>query len=116
MTQGLRRRRYISVLQAADRGNLGPLIAFLHTGRGEMVIRFKDKNDDQWIAIWQSPVRFGASVDHIPDETMHPGIRFCNLKTGEEKFLEFSEEELPNAQQLEEMGDGALQELLERVL
>ncbi|MCH7474670.1 MAG: hypothetical protein IIB90_07925 [Gemmatimonadetes bacterium] len=81
-----------------------------------MVIRFKDKNDDQWIAIWQSPVRFGASVDHIPDETMHPGIRFCNLKTGEEKFLEFSEEELPNAQQLEEMGDGALQELLERVL
>ncbi|MCH7684596.1 MAG: hypothetical protein IIB35_12925 [Gemmatimonadetes bacterium] len=55
-------------------------------------------------------------MDHIPDETMHPGIRFCNLKTGEEKFLEFSEEELPNAQQLEEMGDGALQELLERVL
>lgn len=84
-----------------------------------MVIRFKDKNDDQWIAIWQSTVRFGASVDQIPDETMRqtirPGIRFCNLKTGEEKFLEFSEEELPGAQQLEEMGDDALQELLERV-
>ncbi len=84
-----------------------------------MVIRFKDKNDDQWIAIWQSTVRFGASVEQIPDETMRqtkrPGIRFCNLKTGEEKFLEFSEEELPNAQQLEEMGDDALQELLDRV-
>ncbi len=92
-----------------------PLLAFLLARRGKMVIRFKDKNDDQWIAIWQSPVRCGASVDHIPDETMHPGIRFCNLKTGEEKFLEFSEEELPNAQQLEEMGDDALQELLDRV-
>lgn len=82
-----------------------------------MVIRFKDKNDDQWIAIWQSTVRFGASVDHVPDETMHPGIRFCNLKTGEEKFLEFSEEDLPDARQLQlkHMGDGALQELLERV-
>ncbi len=84
-----------------------------------MVIRFKDKNDERWIAIWQSPVRFGASVDQIPDETMRQtkrsGIRFCNLKTGEEKFLEFSEEELPSAQQLEEMGDDALQELLERV-
>jgi len=32
-----------------------------------------------------------------------------------EKFLEFSEEELPNAQRLKEMGDNALQELLERV-
>ncbi len=80
-----------------------------------MVIRFKDKNDDQWIAIWQSAVRFGVSVDQIPDETIQPGIRFCNLKTGEEKFLEFSEEELPNAQRLEEMGDDALQALLERV-
>ena len=84
-----------------------------------MVIRFKDKNDDQWIAIWQSTVRFGASVEQIPDETMRQtkrlGIRFCNMKTGEEKFLEFSEEELPSAQQLEEMGDDALQELLERV-
>ena len=94
------RRQYISALQAADGENFGPLLAFLLTGRREMVIRFKDKNDDQWIAIWQSTVRFGASVDHIPDEAMHPGIRFCNLKTGEEKFLEFSEEELPNAQQL----------------
>ena len=56
-----------------------------------MVIRFKDKNDNQWIAIWQSTVWFGASVDHIPDETMQPGIRFCNLATGEEKFPEFSE-------------------------
>ncbi len=84
-----------------------------------MVIRFKDKNDDKWIAIWQSTVRFGASVDQMPDEiisqTVRPGIRFCNLKTGEEKFLEFSEEELPNAQRLKEMGDNALQELLERV-
>ncbi len=80
-----------------------------------MAIRFKDKNDDQCIAIWQSTVRFGASVAHIPDEAMHPGIRFCDLKTGEERFLEFSEEELLNAQQLEEMGDNALQELLERV-
>ncbi len=109
------RGQYIAVLQASDRGDFRPLLAFLHTGLGEMVIRFKDKNDDQWIAIWQSTVRFGASVDHIPDETIHPGIRFCNLKTGEEKFLEFSEEELPNAQQLEEMGDNALQELLARV-
>jgi len=84
-----------------------------------MVIRFKDKNDNQWIAIWQSTVRFGASVEQIPDETMrqtrHPGIRFCNLETGEEKFLEFSEEELPSAQQLEDMGDDALGELLDKV-
>ncbi len=109
------RRQYILGLRAADGGDFGPLLAFLLAGRGEMVIRFKDKNDDQWIAIWQSPVRFGASVDHLPDETVHPGIRFCNLKTGEEKFLEFSEEELPSAQQLEERGDDALQELLERV-
>ncbi len=109
------RRQYISVLEAADGADFGPLLALLLTGRGKMVIRFKDKTDDQWIAIWQSTVRFGASVDHIPDETVHPGIRFCNLKTGEEKFLEFSEEELPSAQQLEEMGDDALQELPERV-
>ena len=80
-----------------------------------MILRFTDSDGNPWIAIWQSPVRFGVSTDQLPDETAKTGIQFCNLATGVELFLEFSDDEIPTGEELQEMGEDKLRELLARV-
>ena len=80
-----------------------------------MNIRFQDADGHDWIAIWQTQVKFGMSVDFRSDESKPTGIRFCNLKTGEERFLELPEAEIPSEEQLEELGkQDALRDMLER--
>lgn len=79
-----------------------------------MIFRFTDENDAQWVAIWQSPIRFGISTDQIADIHGKTGIKFCNLGSGEERFLEFAEDELPTERDLERMDDNALRDLLKR--
>lgn len=79
-----------------------------------MMFNFKDAHDHEWIAIWQTTVRFGVSMDYDPDIMTPSGIKFCNLKTGETRFLPMANEELPNAEELRAMGEGALPELLAR--
>jgi len=79
-----------------------------------MILRFTDSDGNPWIAIWQSPVRFGVSTDQKPDETTKTGIKFCNLATGAELFLEFAEDEIPTGKELQEMGEDKLRELLTR--
>lgn len=80
-----------------------------------MILRFTDPDGAAWIAIWQSPVRFGASTDQIPDATAKTGIKFCNLATGVELFLEFADDEIPSGEELQAMGEDTLRELLARV-
>jgi hypothetical protein len=81
-----------------------------------MILRFTGPDGNAWIAIWQSPVRFGVSTDRIPaPTTTKTGIKFCNLATGSELFLEFSEDEIPTGEELHEMGEDKLRELLARV-
>jgi hypothetical protein len=81
-----------------------------------MILRFTDSDGNPWIAIWQSPVRFGVSTDRIPaPETAKTGIKFCNLATGVELFLEFSEDEMPTGDELQEMRENKLRQLLARV-
>ncbi len=78
-------------------------------------IRFQDADGHDWIAIWQTQVKFGMSVDFRSDEPTPTGIRFCNLKTGEERFLELPEAEIPSEEQLEELGkEDALRDMLGR--
>jgi hypothetical protein len=80
-----------------------------------MILRFADTDGNAWIAIWQSPIRFGVSTDQLPDATTKTGIKFCNLATGVELFLEFSEDEIPTGEELQAMGEDELRELLARV-
>ncbi len=80
-----------------------------------MNIRFQDTDGDNWIAIWQTRVKFGMSAEFNPNEATRTGIRFCNLKTGEERFLELPEAEIPSEEHLEERGkENALREMLGR--
>ena len=80
-----------------------------------MNIRFQDTDGDNWIAIWQTRVKFGMSAEFNPNEAIRTGIRFCNLKTGEERFLELPEAEIPSEEHLEERGkENALREMLGR--
>ena len=86
-----------------------------HLRNHHVNIRFQDNDGDNWIAIWQMRVKFGMSVEFIPGELTPTGIRFCNLTSGEERFLELPEAEIPNEQQLEERGkEDALREMLGR--
>ena len=80
-----------------------------------MNIRFQDTEGDDWIAIWQTRLKFGMSVELTPNQSTPTGIRFCNLKTGEERFLELPEAEIPSQEHLEEQGkEDALREMLVR--
>ncbi len=80
-----------------------------------MNIRFQDSDGNDWIAIWRTQVKFGMSVEIIPNDPTPTGIRFCNLKTGEERFLELPEAEIPSEEQLDEQGkEDALREMLGR--
>ena len=79
-----------------------------------MILRFTDTAGSAWIGIWVSPIRFGVSTDQKPDETTKTGIKFCNLATGAELFLEFAEDEIPTGKELQEMGEDKLRELLTR--
>ncbi len=78
-------------------------------------IRFQDDDGDDWIAIWQTRVKFAMSVEFNPKQDTRTGIRFCNLKTGEERFLELPEADIPSEEHLEERGkEAALREMLGR--
>ena len=80
-----------------------------------MNLRFQDNDGNDWIAIWQTRLKFGVSVEFIPNQLTPTGIRFCNLKTGEERFLELPDTEIPTQEQLEEQGkEDALREMLGR--
>ncbi len=80
-----------------------------------MNIRFQDDDGNKWIAIWQTRVKFGMSAEFKPNQSTPTGIRFCNLKTGEERFLELPDAEIPSQEHLEERGkENALREMLGR--
>ena len=80
-----------------------------------MNLRFQDDDGNEWIAIWQTRLKFGASVEFTPLQSTRTGIRFCNLETGEERFLELPDTEIPSQEQLEEHGkEDALREMLGR--
>ncbi len=80
-----------------------------------MNLRFQDTNGENWIAIWQTRVKFGMSAEFNPNQATRTGIRFCNLKTGEERFLELPEADIPSEEHLEERGkEAALREMLGR--
>ena len=80
-----------------------------------MNIRFQDDDGNKWIAIWHTRVKFGMSAEFNPNQATPTGIRFCNLKTGEERFLELPEAEIPSEEHLEERGkEAALREMLGR--
>jgi hypothetical protein len=80
-----------------------------------MILRFTDSDGAAWIAIWQSPVRFGVSTDQIPEVTAKTGIKFCNLATGVELFLAYADDEIPTGEELQAMGEDTLRALLARV-
>ena len=78
-------------------------------------IRFQDTDGNDWIAIPQTRVQFGMSTEFNPNQAIRTGIRFCNLKTGEERFLALPEAEIPSEEHLEERGkEETLRELLGR--
>ncbi len=78
-------------------------------------IRFQDDDGNEWIAIPQTRVKFGMSTEFNPNQAIRTGIRFCNLKTKEERFLALPEAEIPSEEHLEERGkEDALREMLGR--
>ena len=86
-----------------------------HVKTHHVNIRFQDTDGNDWIAIWQTRLKFGMSAEFDPKQSTPTGIRFCNLKTGEERFLELPEAEIPSQEQLEEQGKvEALREMLGR--
>ena len=80
-----------------------------------MILRFTDPDGNAWIAIWQSPVRFGVSTDQMPGATTQTGIKFCNLATGVELFMEFADNAIPTGEELQAMGEDTLRAFLARV-
>ncbi len=112
---------YGVVFRETHRGGESPTMLFslqhehVPSGINPMMLRFKAANDQEWLAIWTSQIRFGVSTDYDPEIMNTPsGIKFCNLQTGETRFLEYPDHKLPTQEQLDEMGEGALEQLLGR--